>query len=231
MKIRILSITLGLSLFCAGTVQGQRVRLRTTADSLAYYIGIDFARHMQQMYGQLPIDFQAETAMSAIEGVFNPKKASGMPETEEAQAYLNEYFTVRLPAENLRASEVWLAEVERTTTGIQRTESGLLYLIVEPGSSVRATADEDRVEVNYEGRLRDGTLFDSSHERGETATFTLKEVISGWREGMKLVGKGGTIRLWIPPTLAYGTSAGPPNILPNSAICFEVELIDVIPAE
>ena len=237
MKRKIVFIFLASGLLFAGTAQGQRrTKLRTTADSISYYLGIDFAHQMKRMseqWGRVGLEVSTKGLIAAIEDTFAPRRSSREPNPEEAYAFLQDYFNVRLPAENLRASEAWLAEVERTTPGIQRTESGLLYQIVDPRNSLRAVRDEDRVEVDYVGQLRDGTVVDSSHERGQSQTFPLRGVIPGWSEGLKLVGEGGTIRLWISPELAYGESrAGSTSgIPPNAALYFEVEVLDVIPAE
>ena len=125
-------------------------------------------------------------------------------------------------------SAAWLAEVEQMD-GVQKTESGLLYRIDREGSAVHATADSDMVEVNYEGKTRDGNIFDSSYERGESITFGLNQVIRGWTEGMKLIGEGGQITLWIPSELAYGERGAGRDIGPNEALEFKVELIKVNP--
>ena len=138
-----------------------------------------------------------------------------------------EELQARLLAENSAASAKWLAEIEQME-GIQKTESGLLYRIDREGSDVKATADTDVVEVNYEGKLRTGEVFDSSYERGESISFPLNGVIEGWTEGMKLVGEGGQITLWIPSELAY-KEAGSGSIGPNEALEFKVELIKVNP--
>ena len=130
--------------------------------------------------------------------------------------------------ENAEASAAWLAEVAEME-GVQKTESGLLYRIDREGSSVHATEDTDVVEVNYEGKTRDGNIFDSSYERGESISFALNRVIRGWTEGMKLVGEGGQITLWIPADMAYGERGAGEDIGPNEALQFKVELIKVNP--
>jgi FKBP-type peptidyl-prolyl cis-trans isomerase FkpA len=133
-------------------------------------------------------------------------------------------------AENAEASAKWLAEVE-TMEGVKKTESGILYRIDREGSEVMATEDTDVVLVNYEGKTSDGEVFDSSYERGEPISFPLNRVIKGWTEGMKLVGVGGQITLWIPSELAYGERGAGANIGPNQALEFKVELIEVNPEE
>ena len=128
------------------------------------------------------------------------------------------------------ASAEWLSKIEKQK-GVQKTESGLLYRIDRVGNDVFATADTDTVEVNYEGKTRDGKVFDSSYERGESISFALNRVIKGWTEGMKLVGEGGQITLWIPSDMAYGARGAGQDIGPNEALEFKVELIKVTPAE
>ncbi len=117
-----------------------------------------------------------------------------------------------------------------TKDGVNTTESGLQYRIELPGNNeVMATA-EDTVEVHYTGMLLDGTVFDSSVERGEPAKFPLKAVIKGWTEGMQLVGEGGKIKLWIPYELGYGPRAMGPQLPAYSTLVFDVELLKVYKA-
>lgn len=136
----------------------------------------------------------------------------------------------RIKAEEAKvASAEWLAEIEKME-GVVKTESGLLYRIDREGTGAFATADNDTVEVNYEGKTRDGKIFDSSYERGESISFALNRVIRGWTEGMKYVAEGGQITLWIPSELAYGERGAGENIGGNEALEFKVELIKVTPA-
>ena len=133
------------------------------------------------------------------------------------------------PAENAKASEEWLAKTEKKS-GVQKTASGLLYRIDKAGDADIKPRATDIVKVNYEGKLKDGTVFDSSYERGEPIEFGLNQVIKGWTEGMQLVGKGGQITLWIPAELGYGAFGKGP-IGPNEALEFKVELLDVKSAD
>ena len=132
--------------------------------------------------------------------------------------------------ENAELSAKWLEEVAKEE-GVQKTESGLLYRIDRQGSEVKATKDEDVVLVHYEGKTRNGNIFDSSYERNEPISFGLNQVIKGWTEGMKLVGEGGQITLWIPSELAYGERGAGADIGPNEALTFKVELLKVNPEE
>ena len=144
---------------------------------------------------------------------------------EESQAYIQNYFMTVLPEQNAEASKAWLAEVEKEN-GVQKTESGLLYRINRKGDESLKPLATDIVNVDYEGTLRDGTVFDSSYQRGEPIEFSLSGVIKGWTEGLQLVGKGGEITLWIPAELAYG-ARGAGSIGPNEALRFRVELHDI----
>ncbi|MBR4028361.1 MAG: FKBP-type peptidyl-prolyl cis-trans isomerase [Alistipes sp.] len=132
--------------------------------------------------------------------------------------------------ENAEASAKWLSKIEKKD-GVQKTESGLLYRIDREGDGAQATLDTDVVLVNYEGKTRDGKVFDSSYERGEPISFPLNGVIKGWTEGMKLVKAGGQITLWIPSELAYGENGAGSDIGPNEALEFKVELLEVNPEE
>ncbi|MDO8544932.1 MAG: FKBP-type peptidyl-prolyl cis-trans isomerase [Opitutaceae bacterium] len=103
--------------------------------------------------------------------------------------------------------------------------SGLRYEIVKPGAGP-FPKDDQTVRVHYTGTLLDGSVFDSSVQRGEPAEFGLKEVIPGWTEGIQKVNKGGKIKLYVPPQLAYGDD-GRPGIPPGSTLIFEVELLEI----
>ena len=102
-------------------------------------------------------------------------------------------------------------------------------MIEEPGDTVRARQLSDRIRIKYRGTTKDGREIESSAADGEVAEFALNEVIKGLREGVGLIGNGGRIKLWIPSELAYG-STGNRKVGANEALCFEVELVEVIPS-
>jgi peptidylprolyl isomerase len=104
-----------------------------------------------------------------------------------------------------------------------RTTSGLASRVIQPGSGTRRPRATDRVTVHYTGWTTDGRMFDSSHTRGEPATFRLDEVIPGWTEGVQLMVEGEKRRLWIPEALAYRGQAG----APQGMLVFDVELLEI----
>ncbi len=112
-------------------------------------------------------------------------------------------------------------------SGVQTTYSGLKYEVLKPGTGARP-ASFNRVKVHYHGYLPDGTVFDSSVQRGQPATFGLSQVIPGWREGIPLMQEGAKYRFTVPPHLAYGASGMPPKIGPNQTLMFDVELLQVL---
>ena len=211
-------------------------------DSLSYALGNDIGFTIAN--AGLPL--QVVWIGQAIQDVFD--NTAKMPEKEVGQ-YLQHYFMVTMPMQNAKASEEWLSKIEKQS-GVKKTESGLLYKVVKEGdASVMAKDPRDVVKVHYTGRTRKGKVFDTTHfserskeqqemlkkqrpdsyDKDEPIEFPLNRVIRGWTEGMQLVGKGGTIKLWIPAELAYGPTGQGRDIGPNEALEFEVELVDVTP--
>ena len=126
----------------------------------------------------------------------------------------------------LEKGEKFLAE-NKSKEGVKTTASGLQYKITKEGTG-KSPAATDRVLVHYEGKLLDGTVFDSSIKRGEPIAFPLNRVIPGWTEGLQLIKEGGKAILYIPSKLAYGASGTPGGpIGPNETLIFEVELIKI----
>jgi len=109
---------------------------------------------------------------------------------------------------------------------VEQTTSGLQYMVLKEGTGAKP-GPTDLVTVHYTGKLLDGTVFDSSVERGEPATFPLDKVIPGWTEGLQLMSEGSKYRLFIPSELAYGSKGSGDKILPNATLIFDVELIKV----
>lgn len=110
---------------------------------------------------------------------------------------------------------------------MKMTRSGLKFWVLKRGNGTVSPKPTDTVKVHYHGTLLDGTVFDSSVERGEPATFPLNAVIAGWTEGLQLMKVGDKFKFEIPPNLAYGANSPNPKIPPNSTLVFEVELLGI----
>ena len=135
----------------------------------------------------------------------------------------------RVATENAEKGAAYLEE-NAQREGVMVTESGLQYEVVEPGEGDHPTP-EDSVEVHYEGKLIDGTVFDSSIQRGETVTFGVTQVIPGWTEALQLMRPGAKFKLHIPPELAYGAGGAGNMIGPNATLVFDVELVNIVSSE
>ncbi len=211
---------------------------------VSYAFGTDIGNNLRRANLPLQIVWVAEAMQNVRDNAAKMDEAA-------ASNYLQDYFMVKRPAQNAEASKAWLEKIEKKS-GVQKSESGLLYKVIEMGDeTVMATDQRDMVKVHYTGRTREGKVFDSSifknrpkeqqeqlkkyrpddYDKDEPVEFALNRVIPGWTEGMQKVGKGGKIMLWIPAELAYGTRGAGNDIGPNEALEFEVELIDVTPYE
>ena len=146
----------------------------------------------------------------------------------EAQQVLNDYFT-KLQEEQTAAvkaeGEAFLA-VNAKKEGVVTLPSGLQYKVLNAGTGATPKAS-DSVECHYEGRLIDGSVFDSSYQRGETATFGVTQVIAGWVEALQLMKEGDKWQLYIPYNLAYGERGAGAQIPPYATLIFDVELVKV----
>jgi len=143
---------------------------------------------------------------------------------EKLQALGEQRLKQAAEAEKLEA-HAFLAEAAQTRGAI-RTESGLIYIEITPGSG-RSPQPADTVKVNYRGALRDGTVFDSSEQRGGPFEFRLDRVIPCWSEGVSMMKVGGKSLIICPPEIAYGERGSPPAIPGNAALSFEVELLEI----
>ncbi|MBD8514935.1 FKBP-type peptidyl-prolyl cis-trans isomerase [Photobacterium sp. CAU 1568] len=131
----------------------------------------------------------------------------------------------QLAVQNAEEGQAFL-EANKNQDGVKTTASGLQYTVLKSGTGTEHPKASDKVTVHYHGTLIDGTVFDSSVERGEPIAFNLNQVIKGWTEGLQLMVEGEKVRLFIPAELAYGNrSMG--NIGPGSVLIFDVELLKI----
>ncbi|HZF98628.1 MAG TPA: FKBP-type peptidyl-prolyl cis-trans isomerase [Pseudoxanthomonas sp.] len=173
-------------------------------------------------------DLDLAVMMQALRTSF----AKGQPllSEQEAMQILQAYMTRKQAgagADNRAAGAAFL-EKNKTGKGVITTPSGLQYMVLRQGSGARPTASS-RVRVNYEGKLLDGTVFDSSYKNGQPAEFALNQVIPGWTEGVALMPVGAKYRFWIPSSLAYGATGTPGGpIGPDAMLTFDVELMGIL---
>ena len=147
----------------------------------------------------------------------------------EAQELLNNYFQEKEKAQAQQAiadGKVFL-EANAKKEGVITTKSGLQYEVLREGTGKNPKAT-DTVRCHYEGRLLDGSVFDSSYKRGEPADFGLNQVITGWTEGVQLMKEGAKYRFYIPYLLGYGERGAGASIPPYSTLIFDVELIEIL---
>lgn len=199
-------------------------------DKLSYALGLGIGRQLAQMGAtELSIDDFAQAIKDVIGG------AKIAVSDSEAQTLVNDFFqkqearqreeAARKHKGTKEAGEKFLADNAKAE-GIVTLPSGLQYQVLEAGSGRKPKAT-DSVRCHYEGRLIDGTVFDSSIRRGEPATFPLNGVIAGWTEGLQLMTEGSKFRFFIPYNLAYGEHGAGQSIPPFAALVFDVELIAV----
>lgn len=191
-------------------------------DRLSYALGLSMA---QNFIGSGIREINAQDFAEALDAVYNGKEKKMT--FDEAKAVVTSFFRdleEHTGEENARLGKEFL-EQNAKQEGVKVTASGLQYLVVKEGDG-KKPGPNDAVTVHYTGRLIDGTVFDSSVERGEPATFGVGQVISGWTEALQLMSEGSAWRLFIPAELAYG-SHGTGPIQPNSTLIFDVQLIKV----
>jgi len=191
-------------------------------DSLSYALGVLFATNVTSQGIKDYVPAQVAQAFADVQSgnaAMTPEQANELVRTvmqaKEAAA----------GDENLKAGQDFLA-ANKSEDGVIETASGLQYRVDREGDGDSPDAN-DRVTVHYHGTLIDGTVFDSSYDRGQPATFGLNQVISGWTEGLQTMKKGGQTTFYIPSNLAYGPRATGDVIGANSTLVFKVELLEV----
>lgn len=202
-----------------------QIQLTNLADTASYALGVNMATAMMEQGFE---DLNLTAFAKAFQDVYTESKT--LISNEETNGILQEYFmslSDQAGQENLAECQAFL-EKNGKKDGVVTTESGLQYEVITQGTGAKPTA-ESTVKVHYHGTLIDGTVFDSSVDRGQPVEFPLNGVIPGWTEGVQLMPVGSKYKLYIPSELGYGANVPPGGpIGPNSVLIFEVELIDII---
>ncbi|HNQ36930.1 MAG: FKBP-type peptidyl-prolyl cis-trans isomerase [Prolixibacteraceae bacterium] len=233
MKIKSFLLFVAVVSFVATSCQNGgagKVSLKTDVDSTSYALGILIAQQNKQSLETVPggdqinIDLLAEAFRQVLKGdstLFTPA------ESNEMVSNFFQKMGEKVAQENLEAGNAFL-EKNKSREGVTTTASGLQYEVITEGTGPKPTA-EDMVKVHYHGTLIDGKVFDSSVDRGEPAEFPVGGVIQGWVEALQLMPVGSKWKIYLPASLAYGERGAGGDIEPNSALVFEVELLEILP--
>ena len=193
-------------------------------DKFSYAIGLGIGQNLSSMGIQgLAVDDFAQAIRDVLEG--NQTAISH----NEAREIVNNYFEeleAKMSAVAIEQGKAFLEE-NKKRPGIVTLPSGLQYEVINEGTGKKPKAT-DQVRCHYEGTLVDGTLFDSSIQRGEPAVFGVNQVIPGWVEALQLMSEGAKWKLYIPSDLGYGARGAGEMIPPHSTLVFEVELLEVL---
>ena len=202
----------------------------TQIDKVSYIIGHQIGGDFKNQ----GIEVNPEVFMTAFNSALTGAPSEISP--EDTQVIMNKFQSEMQEksmekanaagAENLKEGTAFL-EKNKLNDDVTTTSSGLQYKVISEGEGATPSA-ESTVEVHYEGKLLDGTVFDSSYQRGQTTSFPVNGVIAGWTEALQLMKEGATYELFIPAALAYGSQGAGAQIGPNATLNFKVELVKVL---
>ncbi len=210
-----------IKIFILGFVSLNAQNINTEMEKVSYSLGVNIASSLKQQGWEL----DAKSLSDAFVDVFNGNKL--LIDEKEASSILQNYqqkIANKTLEKNSTLGKEFL-EKNAKKDGVITTSSGLQYKVLKEGDG-ESPKETDKVEVHYHGTLIDGTVFDSSVDRGESITFPVNGVIPGWVEALQLMKTGAKYKLFIPSELAYG-NRGQGKIGPNSTLIFEVELISI----
>lgn len=223
----IILVIVGMS--CGQSGSGRDVELKTMADSAGYAIGILVGTNNKQQVENAPGGDQIN--LEAMAAAFRAAALGeeGKMTVQEADRIIRAFFDAEGERESQRNLEEGNAFLQKNKDreGVQTTASGLQYEVINQGTGPMPQAD-DQVRVHYEGTLTDGTVFDSSVERGQPAVFGVNQVIPGWTEALQLMPVGSKWKIYLPSELGYGERGAGADIGPNSVLIFEVELLEIV---
>jgi len=226
MNLRTLSIILSATIITLVSCDAQKdsskaVSLSSEVDSASYALGVSFGSQIKGQFKDINLDALASGINDAYD---DSTKISLQQARPILQAYAQK-LKQKAAEENKKKAEDFLAENAKKE-GVEVTESGMQYKVIEAGSGPKPT-ESDTVKVHYHGTLIDGTVFDSSKDRGKPVTFGVTKVIDGWTEALQMMSVGAKWEIYLPPSLGYGQRGAGQDIGPNSALIFEIELLGI----
>lgn len=209
--------------------------MKTTKEKVSYCIGLQTGMNLKQQFADMDMD--------CLNNGFNDALTNNDPKLaiEEIQSILTalrqqvetqqRQFVAKVSEENKKKSEAFLLQ-NKEKEGVVTLTSGLQYKVLQkgPGTGMHPTP-LDVVKIHYRGTFTDGRVFDSSYQRGQPVSFPLNRVIAGWSEIVQMMHVGDKWEVYIPPYLAYGENGFGPEIGPNTALIFEIELLGINEAE
>ena len=225
-----LVIVLALSASCQQG--GKKVKLVSNIDSVSYAIGVLVGSNNLKQLETAPGGNEINKEAMAAAFRASTLGEDSIISPEQANALVQKFFEgagERKAQKNLEEGNAFL-EKNKARAGVTTTESGLQYEVLTAGTGPMPTA-ADQVRVHYHGTLINGKVFDSSVDRGEPVVFGVGQVIPGWTEALQLMPVGSKWKIYLPANIAYGERGPGGDIGPNSALIFEVELLEIVPAE
>ena len=222
----LVSVTILLA-SCGGGKPNFKASLKTDVDSASYYLGYSVGTNFPQMDFE---DVNINAFARGLQEAVKQGKEMDQEKIQELQMFLNDFFMnlqTRASEKTLKEGQAFL-EDNKKKPGVVTLPSGLQYKIIREGAGAKPTLD-DVAEVIYHGTLIDGSVFDSTKERGDTATFPVNRVVPGFSEALTLMSEGSVWEVYIPGELGYGEQ--PPqysSIKPNSVLIFEINMVKVV---
>jgi FKBP-type peptidyl-prolyl cis-trans isomerase len=217
------------SIFSCSNISSKNVELKTQADSASYAIGTDIGNSIKNNLKGAPGGdaLNTDIILAAFQDVINDGEVKITEDV--ARTVVQAYFMkAQTESEDLsKEEEAKFFEENGKKEGMQSTESGIQYEILAEGNGTMPSK-EDQVKVHYHGTLLDGTVFDSTVDKGEPATFGVGQVIPGWTEALQLMPTGSKWKVYIPSALAYGPRPMGEKIKANSTLIFEIELLEIV---
>lgn len=230
MRIGMSSSVLLAGLVVSGVMNDVRAQdFQSDDDRVSYLIGREIGQNMKESDTPIKGSFVGRGIDESMRGT--PSVISAEEATRLMTAFqkgTQDRFEKR--QKELEEKSKTFLDTNKAASGVKVTESGLQYKVLREAQGASPTL-ADTVRVHYKGTLVDGSMFDSSYERGEPAEFAVKAVIKGWQEGLQLMQVGSKYQLVIPASLAYGERGAPPKIGKNATLVFEVELLDIVKKE
>ncbi len=225
----ICSVAAAVTVLAGCSQPGADVPLATFSDSASYAVGLRMAAGVRSQGAPVSVDKMVAGIRAGLALDTSRFSSDEVAELLQRLAAEGQELVRQREAEaNIAAGKVF-RDGFAGREGVKQTDSGILYEVLAEGTGPRP-GPRDEVTVHYTGTLVNGTVFDSSRERGEPVTFRLDQVIPGWTQALQLMPLGSTYRIVIPPEWGYGEFGSPPRIGPEATLVFDVELLGLTPA-